>query len=394
VEPVAHPAPIVPNLGGPVDPASHVGHGVEYDEAQAALSGGGCVLTGDRRMGKTSLLAKLEADLSAVGHVVVRVSGERSDPATFGDDLLHALQRHSVLRDELTRWQVKVDVGYGGIRFVRDPDRGPVRAPPDTDDLLAWAAGRVGRAVGRRLVVMIDEVSVLVGTLEQQAQGRGAGLLHDLRRARQEIPGLAIVLSGSIGLHHVVTDATALNDIPKVRVGPLARPDAEELAFRLLAGAELAATDPAAVAAAMAEATDGIAFYLHHLAHAARRLGRAVEPGDAERLVTGALLDVDDRWNLGHYLARIKPYYGPDEPLALALLDLAADGDARTVDELARLVAAVEVDPRPTRDDVARVTESLAADHYLTVVPAQLPPTYGFSSSLLLRAWRVRRHLP
>ncbi len=73
-----------------MDPASHVGHQAEFDEAQAALTDGGCVLTGDRRMGKTSLLAKLEADLSAVGNLVMRVSGERSDPATFGEDLLHA----------------------------------------------------------------------------------------------------------------------------------------------------------------------------------------------------------------------------------------------------------------------------------------------------------------
>ena len=392
--PVQHPQPIVPNLGGPVDPASHVGHHAEYDAAQAALATGGCVLTGDRRMGKTSLLAKLEADLSAVGHVVVRVSGERSDPATFGDDLLHALRRQSALREELKRWHVKVDVGYGGIRIVRDPSRVPARGEPDTDDLLEWAARRVAGSGSRRLVVMIDEVSVLVGTLEQQATGRGAGLLHDLRRARQEIPGLAIVLSGSIGLHHVVTDATALNDIPKIRVGPLVRADAEELALRLLAGAEVEATDLAALASAMAEATDGIAFYLHHLANAARRLARPMEPEDAESLVTAALLDVDDPWNFGHYLARIKPYYGPAEPLALALLDLASDGAARSVDELNHLLGGIELDPRPTRDDVARATEELAADHYRAVLPDHLPPAYGFSSNLLRRAWRVRRHLP
>ncbi len=80
-----------------------------------------------------------------------------------------------MLRDELKRWQVKVDVGYGGIRLVRDPDRGPVREEPDTDDLLEWTARRVAGAGGRRLVVMIDEVSVLVGTLEEQEEGRGAG---------------------------------------------------------------------------------------------------------------------------------------------------------------------------------------------------------------------------
>lgn len=87
-------------------------------------------------------------------------------------------------------------------------------------------------------------------------------------------------------------------------------------------------------------------------------------------------------------------YYGPDAPVTPAILDLASDGETRTVDELARLVGAVELDPRPTRDALTQVVEAIAADHYLGVVPGHLPPAYGFSSDLLRRAWRAMRHLP
>ncbi len=52
-DPFEWPAhPIVPNPGGQVDPADHVGHGDEYDRAAGSLQGQGVLLPGDRRIGE------------------------------------------------------------------------------------------------------------------------------------------------------------------------------------------------------------------------------------------------------------------------------------------------------------------------------------------------------
>lgn len=127
------PWPMQANLGGPVDPGDHIGHGRELDEVLRSTESVGALLTGDRRMGKTSLLRKAEQLLSGE-HVVLRMSAETDDIELFGSRLLDALRGHHVFAEELKRWNVLVDVGYKGIRLQRQPDGGPEREE-GTDDL-------------------------------------------------------------------------------------------------------------------------------------------------------------------------------------------------------------------------------------------------------------------
>lgn len=180
-------------------------------------------------MGKTSLLRKAEQLLTE--HVVVQISAETEKLDLFGPRLLELLRGHSVFADELKRWKMEVDVGYQGIRLRRRSGDGPGRAE-DSDDLFTWAAAR---AAPTKLVVIIDEVTVLVTAIEQQHPGGAAEFLRSLRRPRQELPNVAVILSGSIGLHHAVYGADAelalhLLDAYAVADGPL---DVDALAARL-----------------------------------------------------------------------------------------------------------------------------------------------------------------
>jgi hypothetical protein len=296
------------------------------------------------------------------------------------------LRGHRAFADELKRWQVEVDVGYRGLHLRRragDDSSGEEHS----DDLFAWAAARAAPA---KLIVVIDEITVLVTAIEQQRAGGAAEFLRSLRRPRQELPNVAVILSGSIGLHHAVADMAPLNDLRKVRIGPLAVDDAAFLARCLLLGEQIETDDTRAVARAMVEATEGIPYFLHHVA--AEAGGRA-GPLTAERVHAmreEALTDPDDRWNLSHYWDRIPGYYGADAGLVLQMLDAyaAADGPIE-VEALASHLHAAEADVRPSRDKLIRLVDNLEADHYLV----RTGNADAFTLRIMRDAWRSMRRL-
>lgn len=380
------PWPIAATVGGPIDPEDHIGHEAELHEVLLSTASVGALLTGDRRMGKTSLLGKAEQCLTE--HVVVRISAETDDVDLFGRRLLDVLRRHRVFADELQRWSVSVDVGYAGIRLRRTPsDRSAQDGDEDVDDLFAWAASRAAPA---KLVLVIDEITVLANAIERQRPGGASEFLRSLRRPRQEIANVVVILSGSVGLHHAVVDMAPLNDLRTVRVGPLAPADAAFLARCLVLGEELAISHEPSVVEAMVAATDGIPYYLHHVAAEARRRGEQLTPAGVDDIRRSALTDPDDPWNLRHYRDRLDGYYGADRDLVAAMLDtFATAAEPLTIDQLATGLGAVELSPRPGREQLLRLVEDLEADHYL----ARHGNADAFSTGMLRDAWRSLRRL-
>jgi hypothetical protein len=377
------PWPIAANPGGPVDPEDHIGHDVELHTVLRSTADVGALIVGDRRMGKTSLLRKVERVL-APEHVVLRISAETDDVDLFAGRLLESLRKHSAFADELARWSADIDVTWRGIRLRRQGGAGS-EADQSWDDLFRWAAARAAPA---RLVVLLDEIAVLVAAIERQRPGGAMEFLRSLRRPRQDLDNLAMVLAGSVGLHHAVPDSAPVNDLHTVRVGPLAFDDAVFLGRCLILGEAIAVSDDTAVAEAMARAADSVPFYIHLLAVAATRADGVLDPAGVVALRDAALSDPDDPWKLRHYRERLADYYGDRRTLAMHVLDLYAGAEQPLdIDDVAAGLAAVELDDRPTRDELIRLVEQLESDHYLR----RTANADTFSSLILRDAWRHLR---
>lgn len=366
-----------------MDPDDHIGHQAELDAVIESTRSVGALLTGDRRMGKTSLLRKVELLLS--DHVVLRISAETDDAELFGRRFLEVLRGHRAFANELKNWQLTVDVGYRGVRLKRQRVDRP-EGEEIVDDLFVWAAKRAAPA---KLVVIIDEITVLATAIERQRRGGATEFLRNLRRPRQELGNVVNLLSGSVGLHHVVRDPAPINDLRKVRVGPLDRTDAVFLARCLLRGEEVDTTGEVGVAEAMAAQTDGIPYFLHHLAAEAHRRGGVLSPDGVATLRDDALRDPDDPWNVRHYRERLAGYYSDDRDLVEHVLDAYAKAGPLDVAGLASALAAVDLDRRPDRDRLVALVESLESDHYLR----RQGDADEFSSRILRDAWRTMRRV-
>jgi hypothetical protein len=355
-----------------------------------SLRGHGVLLTGDRRHGKTCLTRLVEVAGTKAGHQLVRVSAERRSFVEFVEALADALSSGgSGLREEVDRWRLSLKAGPFAA------ERAP--APARSLDTLVQAA--LAAHPASLLVLCLDEIPVLARAMEDREPGSGADLLHLLRRLRQEHSGrLAMVLSGSIGFHHITADALgATNDVEKQPVGPLGRADAAYLARCLLMGEGVPVSDEAEVGRAVAAAAECVPYYVHQLVRSSRDLagGRAepVTPADIPGLVEAALVDPDDPWDLRHYRDRVTSYYGTDqEPLVSAILDLYADADGVAdgvveIDEVRRRLETADLDSRPDRSTLVRLVERLEADHYLVRVGTGS----RFASDLVRRAWLAHR---
>ena len=166
--------PIAVTLGGIPDLRDLVGRDELATEVAADLARGqGVLLTGDRRVGKTSVSRLVEARLREAGHHVVQVSAERVSFADFIDALADQLAKGlgNAVTKELAKWRATVKAGP-----FFEAERG--QSTRSLDELLALAAA-AGRE--RRVVLIVDEVPVLALRMEQQANGTGACLLYTSR---------------------------------------------------------------------------------------------------------------------------------------------------------------------------------------------------------------------
>ena len=374
--------PIAVTLGGIPDLRDLVGRDELANEVAADLARGqGVLLTGDRRVGKTSVSRLVEARLREAGHHVVQVSAERVSFADFIDALADQLAKGlgNAVTKELAKWRATVKAGP-----FFEAERG--QSTRSLDELLALAA-TAGRE--RRVVLIVDEVPVLALRMEQQANGTGAALLDTLRRVRQtHSDGLAMLLLGSIGFHHVVRSAPgSINDVDKQPVGPVSPADGAYLARCLMAGERVDCTDAQAVAVAIHEAAEGIPYYIQHLVKAARdrqRTDGVTTPDTPIQLVDSALRHEDDPWNLRHYRDRVPEYYPGREDLAYAVLDVLAQApEPLGIDDVLRLLASTTDLATPSRRALVDLVELLEQDHYLRRVDA----ASAFRSELVRRAW-------
>lgn len=373
--------PIPVNIGGPVDPKHLVGRDREVDRVFRAFESVGVVLTGERRMGKTSL-ARLVADRArSMGWEVVWVSGE--GVTTAGEFSARLVSQLDATGGRLTR-AVEALRGRWGFKAAGF-EIAPADEPRFLDEVLANSVA----AADSRMLLVLDELPILARELERRQPGDGLAMLHTLRRQRQEHPHrLRILCLGSIGFHHVVRGESdgSLNDLDKQRLGPLSSDDATYLSACLIEGSGLATTDAPAVARAISREVEGVPFYVHRFVYSAlERAGAApIAPEDAWALVEAAIADPDDPWELRHYRKRIPRYFGDDARLADATLSaLARSESGATLNQIAGLLdaqpAVAPVDCEQVRD----VVERLESDHYL-VREGQLR---RFAFSLVRRAW-------
>jgi hypothetical protein len=150
-------------------------------------------------------------------------------------------------------------------------------------------------------------------------------------------------------------------------------------------------TDAHLIAPAIAAAAENVPYYIQHLVAASVRAGHDARtlprPDQIPDLVTRAIEDPTDPWDLRHYRDRLGHYYGDDSVAIAKLLDVYAHATGPLgVDETLALLRG-EGNPISDRDQLVSFIERLELDHYLV----RQDDADRFASNLIQRAWRTMR---
>ena len=373
--------PIPLNVGGPLAPEHVIGRAREVADVFQSLESVGVVITGERRMGKTSLARVVARDARDRGWSVVWQSAEGfTSVAELSEAFINAITAVEGSRAKAVR----------AVVSAMKLNLGPLTIDPRVADrVLDQVVSAAVGAGSERLLLIIDELPLFVRELDRRVPGDGAAALHLLRRLRQQHSDrLRMLCLGSVGFHHVARDALgALNDLERHRLGPLDGDDASYLARCLFLSTGVQAPDEQALGRVISEAVEGVPFYVHRLVgQIARHAPSTCTAATVADIVADALRPPDDPWELRHYRDRVRPYYGDDALVAAAVLDaLAPRSTALSPRDIESRVATSRAAP-VDHDLLADVIERLVDDHYLVYDGDSL----RFAFELVRRSWLMR----
>lgn len=383
------------NPGGILAPSQVVGRDVFTEGIWRRLAQQSVLLTSERRMGKTSVMRKMTEEPPLGTCAIKRSLQGINTPEEFARALVADVEAGTpgVLAKPFVKRLRNAGVKKLGAKAVE------VEFEPPTQeawkDVVTETFATVEAGVDERVVFLWDELPHMVSAIEAKRDaGTARDVLDVLRYVRETHSSIRMVLSGSLGIHHVV-DGLRLkggnwaptNDVALVDVPPLEVEDATYLARELLRNEGIECEDEDLLAATIATEVDRVPYYIHHtvaqLQQRQEAEGGSAGQEAARRIVEETLSDPSDPWQLKHYVDRVPVYYPADEEFAYAVLDIVGEMEGgRPQEEIAELLGA-RMKP-PTADRLHGLLELLCKDHYLE-------PGYRFRLELVRRAWRARR---
>jgi AAA domain len=379
------------NPGGQVAPDEVIGRQGLIQNFWDILERQSLILSAERRMGKTCVIKKMQAeapdDKLPIYHDLEKVRS----PLEFVETILQDVEEYLGGLKRTARKTRQLLTQLGGAEF--SGFKLPEIAAPHWKNLLIQTIADLVENQDRTVILFWDEVPYMLSNIGDEA---AMEVLDTLRSLRQMYPGVRMVFTGSIGLHHVISSLKGkgyanapTNDMYVEDVPPLSPTDATDLTCRLLRGENISTPDIDVTAAAIVDNVNCIPFYIHHVIRQLKQSG-TISPTTVTDIVNSALTDPLSRWDMGHYRDRIDTYYDEQKrPYALNLLDILAvtDQPLSLNDLLDRLKSGSLT---PDREMVLTVLRLLQRDYY---VIQETNSQFRFRYSLIQRYWQVSRGL-
>ena len=362
------------------------------------------LLTGQRRMGKTSVLRELGRKLETEGWVIlfIDVEGETSEKdviTRLADEVRPIRGIWSRFAGPMVRWAGEriEQVEEIAVRSLHLKVRAGIRAA-------SWRrhGERLLRACAehdRPVLLAIDELPIFLSRMLREDDGaqRIDDFLRWLRGVLQRLEGDApvLVVSGSIGLAPLVRRLgipDRINHLHSIRLGPWSRETTVECLERLAKDNGMRFEH--GVAEAVHEALGiGIPHYVQsffaRMQELAAMRSRDYATGEDVAEVQRELLGPSGDNDLAHYRTRLEEGLGDEESYAIAMEILAeAATEGTFMPEAGRGLAQLYAqmgDDLPDR--IAEVLEVLVHDGYLEVT--EHGHRFPFR---LLRDWWSARH--
>ncbi|MEO1340157.1 MAG: AAA family ATPase [Cyanobacteria bacterium J06635_13] len=381
------------NPGGQIAPDEIVGREELIERLWGRLTQQSLIFSGERRIGKSSILKKMTAEAAPEMLPIYRdLEGIRT-PIEFVEAVWQDTETY--LREEGQARRVREYISQlTGSYF--DGYQLPEAAADHWKILLTKTIEDLVTLQNKQVVLIWDEMPHMLGNFQDET---AMEVLDSLRSLRQTYPDVRMIFSGSIGLHHIIKNLQRAgysndptNDMYPIEGQPLSLEEATKLAINLLQGEEIPIEDLAPTARDIASAVDCIPFYIHHLIEQFKDIDGEIDRETIEGTITTCLRSTVNLWKMDHYRERIDNYYSDEQkPYALEILDILSINPPTS---FSRLWQYLKSEPDTKDKEMARtVLRLLLKDYYLIQEDNLSGSLYTFRYRLVQKYWQISRGL-
>ncbi len=381
------------NPGGQIAPDEIVGREELIERLWDRLKQQSLIFSGERRIGKSSILKKMTAEAIANMLPIYRdLEGIRT-PIEFVEAVWQDTETY--LRDTGKARRVREYLSQlTGSYF--DDYQFPEVAAEHWKTLLTKTIEDLVTLQDKQIILIWDEMPHMLGNFSDEA---AMEVLDSLRSLRQTYPDVRMIFSGSIGLHHIIKNLQKAgysndptNDMYPIEGQPLSLEEATELTINLLQGEGITTVDLQQTAENIATAADCIPFYIHHLIDQLKDLDSEIDAEVIANTVNECLRSSLNLWKMDHYRERIDNYYSEEQkPYALEILDILSINPPTS---FTRLWQYLKSEPETKDKEMARtVLRLLLKDYYLVQEDNLSGSMYAFRYQLVQKYWQISRGL-
>jgi hypothetical protein len=385
------------NPGGHIAPEEAIGREQLIDDIWRVLESQSIYMNSERRIGKTTILEILAQSPRRGWRIAKKDLEGCHTPLEFATAVCEQIHEFLGTSQRAFR-RVKDFVGQMGGTEIGGVLRLPEGKEKEWKTLLEKAFEDLQSAQenGPRILFLWDEVPFMIDNIRKHENEKAAmEVLDVLRFVRQTNPTVRMIMTGSVGLHHVLTTLRKAgyaneptNDMMQMDVPVLTPAKGAELAESLIRGEEICCDDTGALSRHLADAADHFPFYIHHLVRQLKLANQKPDRKLITEVVQQQLTDPNDPWKLRHYRTRIPTYYGADEESVLSILDVLAKERAPLgLEQIAQKISATVTNLNLER--LRSILRLLECDHYLV----RKGKGYIFKYPLIGRWWRLDRSI-
>ncbi len=394
-----------PIIGGNVPPERVVGRDDFINKMWNTLENQSIVLVSERRIGKTSVMRKMEKEpRKGWRPIYLVIEGVRS-PTEFISKIHDAVSPVLTRRGRILERLRKLYQEIAGQKI------GSWALPELTDNwkrLLRAILNDIRDNFDERVVFLWDELPLMISNIKDDSGVKTAmEVLDELRdhRVADASGKLRMVYTGSIGLHLVISELLhkgyrndPTNDMVTYSLEGLETKHAENLAkqgLQALAGeGEIELIGPInKITEAICEGTNRLPYYINYTVVRLSEINQPIAIQNVEAAIDSLILDPEDPAHFRHYAERIEAYYLFHEhakTLAFILLEILCQYEKPTPEDDLWNMAAAEMVLTDKRF-FQKVLEMLMHDHYLNRLFEHNKRKYVFKYDIIRRWWLKNR---
>lgn len=390
-----------PNPGGTLAGEAVLNREKEIDSIWRALQNQSVVVTSERRVGKTSILRKMEENPKDGWNPILYLVEGKEHPVEFVEGLYETLVEKKLLKNKFHKLK-KFYTKYVGGEQIGSWKLPQVKMnwKPLLDSIMQDIIES-----GKRVLLMFDELPLMLAKFIKSREIGPLGTmgfldtLRELRNKYEASKNVSFIFCGSIGIHLVIKDlkrnhgynSDPVNNMKIISISSMDEAGAKKLCQKLSEDAPFKLKGDNGIFDYICRETDRLPFYIHHVFNYFYESGeKLITKKHVDDSIDFLLNDPKDEGFFRHYLDRIKTYYDSVmQKIALLILDnVCQKDDYWEEDDIINIIKShMEIDSEPVKETL----DLIWSDHYLVRNIKNDQRTYQFRYTILKKWWKVNR---